>query len=70
MHYTNAHDVKKSINIIAYMKKGGNKMNQLNNHFAVCESCGKRLQDIEYIWDIIEDRIVCEDCYNKEEVFK
>jgi len=45
-------------------------MNQLNNHFAVCESCGKRLQDIEYIWDIIEDRIVCEDCYNKEEVFK
>jgi len=45
-------------------------MKQLNNHFAVCESCGKRLQGVEYIWDIIEDRIVCEDCYNKEEVFK
>ena len=29
MHYTNAHDVKKSINIIAYMKNGGERMKTL-----------------------------------------
>ena len=43
-------------------------MNQLNNHLATCESCGKRLKEDEYIWDIIEDRIICKECWSRKKV--